>query len=72
MTAPQSLMELREVLSELTPSQRTRIVRLCMKVGRNAGYCDDLMRVMKMMGFSIPTPLRCDSEIDAYNDPEEN
>lgn len=71
MTQPLSVMELREVMQELTPSQRTKLVRLSIMVGRNAGYCDEMVRLLNMIGFTIPTVPRTNAEIDAYNDPED-
>lgn len=70
MTDPMSVMELRPVLAELTPSQRTRIVRLAVKIGRQNNYCDEMIRLLNLMGFVVP-PLGSDNEVDAYHDPQE-
>lgn len=61
----------RTIIEELTPNQRTRIVRLAALISRDKGYCDEVMRILDLVGFSVPKFFATDQEAANYKDPED-
>lgn len=61
----------RTIIEELTPNQRTRIVRLASLIARDNGYCDEVTRLLRLIGFSMPKFFATDQEAANYKDPED-
>jgi hypothetical protein len=58
----------RSVVRKLTPKQRTDLVRLAALVSRKAGYCDEVIHILNLMGFNNVPIFRSEEEVEKYED----